>query len=139
LIQTRHTAQSTQRATTPGIDNLILETDSAWGSLDDLIADTEDGLLLTCLWYIREVDPQTLLLTGVTRDGVYKIEGGEIAGVVNNFRFNESPLDLLKRFDAASETVPAFGREWGEDYFSRTAMPGLRVPDFNMSSVSQAL
>lgn len=139
LIQTRHTAQLSGHSPTPAIDNLILDVDSASGSLDDLIARTDDGLLLTCLWYIREVDPQTLLLTGVTRDGVYKIEGGEIIGVVNNFRFNESPLDLLKRFDAASQTVPAFGREWGEDYFSRTAMPGLRVPDFNMSSVSQAL
>ncbi|MGN6723083.1 MAG: metallopeptidase TldD-related protein, partial [Marmoricola sp.] len=139
LIQTQHTATLTDRSPTSGIDNLILEVDSAQGSLDDLVAGMSDGLLLTCLWYIREVDPQTLLLTGVTRDGVYKVEGGEIVGVVNNFRFNESPLDLLKRFSAASTTTPAFGREWGEDYFARTAMPALRVPDFNMSSVSQAL
>lgn len=139
LIQTQHTAALTDRSPTPRIDNLILEVDSAEGSLEDLVASVADGLLLTCLWYIREVDPQTLLLTGVTRDGVYKVEGGEIVGVVNNFRFNESPLDLLKRFSAASTTAPAFGREWGEDYFSRTAMPALRVPDFNMSSVSQAL
>ncbi|MGN6161095.1 MAG: metallopeptidase TldD-related protein [Marmoricola sp.] len=138
LIQTQHTAQLTDRSPTPGVDNLILEIDGAQGGLDDLVAGMPDGLLLTCLWYIREVDPQTLLLTGVTRDGVYKIEGGEIVGVVNNFRFNESPLDLLRRFSVASETTPTFGREWGEDYFSRTAMPALRVPDFNMSSVSQA-
>ena len=55
----------------------------------------ERGLLLTCLWYIREVDPATLLLTGLTRDGVYLVEHGEIVGSVNNFRFNESPVDLL--------------------------------------------
>lgn len=139
LIQTQHTAAQTDRSPTPGIDNLILEVDPGTGTLDDMVAGMDDGLLLTCLWYIREVDPQSLLLTGVTRDGVYKVEGGEIVGVVNNFRFNESPLDLLRRFTAASATTPAFGREWGEDYFSRTAMPALRIADFNMSSVSQAL
>ena len=80
-----------------------------------------------------------MLLTGLTRDGVYLVEGGEITGAVNNFRWNESPVDLLRRYTAASATVPGLSREWGDDYFSRTAMPGLRVPDFNMSSVSQAL
>ena len=80
----------------------------------------------------------SLLLTGLTRDGVYLVEGGEITGLVNNFRFNESPIDLLRRFSHASATVPSFSREWGDDYFSRTATPALRVPDFNMSSVSQA-
>ncbi len=138
LIQTRHTAAMTSQPTTPGIDNLGLVVDGATGSIDDLVAGTERGLLLTCLWYIREVDPQTLLLTGLTRDGVYLVENGEITGAVNNFRFNESPVDILNRFTLASATVPAFSREWGDDYFSRTAMPALRVPDFNMSSVSQA-
>jgi predicted Zn-dependent protease len=103
----------------------------------DLVAGMDDGLLLTCLWYIRVVDPQTLLLTGLTRDGVYLVENGEVTGAVNNFRFNESPVELLDRFSSSSGTGPAFSREWG-DYFSRTAMPALRVPDFNMSSVSQA-
>jgi predicted Zn-dependent protease len=139
LLQTRHTAQLTGQPTTPGIDNLVLEVDGGAGTDLDLVAGMADGLLLTCLWYIREVDPQTLLLTGLTRDGVYRVEGGEITGVVNNFRFNESPVDLLRRFTAAGATVPSFSREWGEDYFSRTATPALRVPDFNMSSVSQAL
>ena len=138
LIQTRQSAAMTGLPVTPGIDNLVLSVDSGSGSEDDLVAGTERGLLLTCLWYIREVDPQSLLLTGLTRDGVYLVEGGEITGVVNNFRFNDSPVDLLRRFTHASETVPSFSREWGDDYFSRTATPALRVPDFNMSSVSQA-
>jgi predicted Zn-dependent protease len=138
LVQTRHSAAMTAQPVTPGIDNLVLTVDGATGSVDDLVAGTERGLLLTCLWYIREVDPQTLLLTGLTRDGVYLVEGGEVTGAVNNFRFNESPVDLLRRFTHASATVPGFSREWGDDYFSRTAMPALRVPDFNMSSVSQA-
>jgi predicted Zn-dependent protease len=138
LIQTRHTAAMTGQPVTPAIDNLVLDVGGA-GTEADLVAGMDDGLLLTCLWYIREVDPETLLLTGLTRDGVYRVEGGEITGVVNNFRFNESPVDLLRRFTAGSATVPSFSREWGDDYFSRTATPALRVPDFNMSSVSQAL
>ena len=122
---------------TPYVDNVVLEVAGAAGSVADLVAGTERGLLLTCLWYIREVDPQSLLLTGITRDGVYLVENGEIRGAVNNFRFNESPIDLLDRFSGASATVPSFSREWG-DYFPRTATPALRVPDFNMSTVSRA-
>ncbi len=137
LLQTRFSADLTGLAVTPWIDNYLLEVDGATGSVDDLVAGLGDGLLLTCLWYIRMVDPQTLLLTGLTRDGVYVVEGGEVTGVANNFRFNESPLDLLGRFTAAGATVPAFSREWGDE-FPRTATPPLLVPDFNMSSVSQA-
>ena len=137
LLQTRHSAAMTKQLVTPAIDNLVLDVGGA-GQTADLVAGTERGLLLTCLWYIRQVDPQVLLLTGLTRDGVYLIEDGEITGEVNNFRFNESPVDLLNRFSHASATVPSFSREWGDDFFSRTATPALRVPDFNMSSVSQA-
>jgi predicted Zn-dependent protease len=139
LIQTRHTATELGLPVTPAIDNVMLEIDGASGTEADLVAGMDDGLLLTCMWYIREVDPQTMLLTGLTRDGVYRVRGGEITGAVNNFRYNESPIGLLNRFTHASETVPSFSREWGEDYFSRTATPALRIPDFNMSSVSQAL
>lgn len=138
LRQTRHTAGLTSQPVTPAVDNLVLDVAGGAGSVEDLVARTERGLLLTCLWYIREVDPQTLLLTGLTRDGVYLVEGGEITGAVNNFRWNESPVDLLRRFSEASATVPSFSREWGDDFFSRTATPALRVPDFNMSSVSPA-
>ena len=138
LRQTRHTAEMTKQPVTPAIDNLVLEVDGGAGSVEDLVAGTERGLLLTCMWYIRVVDPQTALLTGLTRDGVYLVENGEITAAVNNFRWNESPVDLLRRFSHASATVPSFSREWGDDYFSRTATPALRVPDFNMSSVSPA-
>jgi len=102
-----------------------------------MVANTEHGLLVTCLWYIREVDPQTLLLTGLTRDGVYLIENGTVRGAVNNFRFNESPIDLLGRVSEVGRTEHTMSREWS-DYFRRTAMPAVRVPDFNMSTVSQA-
>ncbi len=121
----------------PPADNLLLALPGSEGSLDDLIAHTSRGLLLTCLWYIREVDRSTLLLTGLTRDGVYLVEGGEVVGAVNNFRFNESPLDALGRTIEASRSERALSREWHE-WANRTAMPGLRVADFNMSSVSPA-
>ncbi len=137
LVQTRETATLTGQPVTPAIDNLTLRDLTATASLEDLVESVQDGLLLTCLWYIREVDPQSLLLTGLTRDGVYRVEGGEITGAVNNFRFNERPLDLLARASDVSRTVPTFSREWG-DYFPRTAMPALRVPDFHMSTVSEA-
>jgi len=137
LLQNRYSAQLTERPVTPYVDNLVVAVDGATGSLDDVVAGMERGLLVTCLWYIRQVDPQSLLLTGLTRDGVYLVENGEVTGAVNNFRFNESPVDLLDRFSEASATVPSFSREWG-DYFPRTATPALRVPDFNMSTVSQA-
>jgi len=119
----------------PG-DNLAL-TGGTGGSLADLVGRTERGLLLTCLWYIRVVDPGSLLLTGLTRDGVYLVEGGEVVGEVNNFRFNESPLDLLRRASSVGSPERTLPREF-KDWFTRTLMPAMLVPDFNMSSVSQA-
>jgi predicted Zn-dependent protease len=130
-------AARSQVEPTPPIDNVTLELPGATGSTDDLVRGTERGLLVTCLWYIREVDPTTLLLTGLTRDGVYVVEDGRVVGVANNFRFNESPLDLLDRATEAGASVRALGREFGE-WLNRAAMPPLRIPDFNMSSVSQA-
>jgi predicted Zn-dependent protease len=138
LTQTRYSSRLTGLPVTPAIDNLIFETDDPEPpSLDEMIARTERGLLLTCLWYIREVDPQTLLLTGLTRDGVYLVENGEVTGAVNNFRFNESPVGMLSRLAEVGASVPTLPREWG-DYFSRAVMPPVRVEGFNMSSVSQA-
>jgi predicted Zn-dependent protease len=121
---------------TPPPENLVL-TGGSLASTDDLVTHTKRGLLLTCLWYIREVDPVSLLLTGLTRDGVYLIENGEVVGQVNNFRFNESPVDLIRRATEVGATERTLCREW-KDSFSRTAMPPVRIPDFNMSSVSQA-
>ncbi|MGW1022769.1 metallopeptidase TldD-related protein [Streptomyces sp. NPDC002577] len=137
LVTTRHSAGLTGLPVAPGIGNLILDGGGD-RSLEEMVVSTERGLLLTCLWYIREVDPATLLLTGLTRDGVYLVENGEVTGQVNNFRFNESPVDLLGRAVEAGRTEKTLPREWS-DYFTRAAMPALRVPDFNMSSVSQGV
>jgi predicted Zn-dependent protease len=137
LLQTRYSAELSELAVTPGIDNLIMTGAESGRSLEEMIASTQHGLLVTCLWYIREVDPQTLLVTGLTRDGVYLVEHGEVVGEVNNFRFNESPVDLLGRLTEVGASERTLPREWN-DYFQRTVMPPVRVPDFNMSTVSQA-
>lgn len=137
LITTRHSAGLTGLPVSPAADNLIMDAGGE-RSLAEMVESTERGLLLTCLWYIREVDPATLLLTGLTRDGVYLVENGEVTGEVNNFRFNESPVDLLSRAQEAGRTEKTLPREWS-DWFTRAAMPALRIPDFNMSSVSQGV
>jgi predicted Zn-dependent protease len=138
LVSSRHSAAVAGVPVTPAIDNLTFATSAAGApTLEQMIASTGRGLLLTCLWYIREVDSQTLLLTGLTRDGVYLVENGEVVGAVNNFRFNESPVGMLGRLLEVGATVPTLPREWG-DYFNRAAMPPIRVEGFNMSSVSQA-
>jgi predicted Zn-dependent protease len=137
LVQTRHSSRLTGLAVTPYIDNLILHGSAGGHTLAEMISGTRRGLLLTCLWYISEVNPRTLLLTGVTRDGVFLVERGEIVGAVNNFRFSESPLDLLRRIAEIGVTERTLARQW-RDYFPRTAMPGLRIDDFHMSAASLA-
>jgi predicted Zn-dependent protease len=136
LIRNRGHAARTAAQPTPPPDNLIMDGGGT-ASLQEMISSTERGLLLTCLWYIREVDPERLLLTGLTRDGVYLVEDGEVVGAVNNFRFNESPIELLGRISEIGVAQLTLCREWN-DYFNRTIMPTIRVPDFNMSTVSQA-
>jgi predicted Zn-dependent protease len=137
LHSSRYSAGLAGLPVTPAVDNLILTAPGASASLESMIASTKRGLLLTCLWYIRLVDPQTLLMTGLTRDGVYLVEEGEVVGAVNNFRYNESPVGMLSRVLEVGATQQTLPREWG-DYFNRAAMPPLRIEGFNMSSVSQA-
>ena len=137
LITTRASSTLTSLPYAPIGDNLILDVDGGSGSLQDLISGMERGLLITTLWYIRMVDPQSLLLTGLTRDGIYLVEGGEIKGAVNNFRWNDSPLNVLKNISRAGSTEITQPREWA-DYVDRVAMPAMIIKDFNMSTVSEA-
>jgi predicted Zn-dependent protease len=137
LLQTRSTAARAGAPATPYVHNLIVEQAGATATLEDMVASTKRGLLLTSLWYIRVVDPETQLLTGLTRDGVFLIEDGQVVGAVNNFRFNESPIDLLGRASEIGMTSRTLAREWS-DYFAWAAMPAMRIPDFRMSSVSPA-
>jgi predicted Zn-dependent protease len=135
LVYPRATAAEFGAPPAVPADNLLMTGGTR--DLAEMVAATERGLLLTTLWYIRTVDPTTLLLTGLTRDGVYLVEDGEITAAVNNFRFNESPLDLLRRATEAGVPETTLPREWS-DWATRAVMPTLRIPDFHMSSVSQA-
>jgi|LauGreDrversion4_1035100.scaffolds.fasta_scaffold00908_2 predicted Zn-dependent protease len=117
--------------------NMILEIDGGAGSLEDLIADVEDGVLCTSLWYIRDIDESKLLVTGLTRDGVYLVKDGEVVAATNNFRFNESAVSMLDRVRAAGATEITQVREHAESA-EDVAMPPLVIEGFNFSSVSTA-
>ncbi|MEZ5116787.1 MAG: metallopeptidase TldD-related protein [Candidatus Nanopelagicales bacterium] len=138
LVGSRHEARAAGVPATPGIGNLAMSLRGAHGSVDDLVARTERGLLVTCLWYNRLVDPQTLLLTGLTRDGVYLVDGGEVVGTVGNYRFNDSPVGMLGRIADAGDTVRTLPREMA-DYVNRVAAPPLLVADFHFSTRSDAV
>ena len=136
LVAPRAVAKETGLNYGNGGDNVIMEVPGATGDLNSLVAGVDRGLLLTTIWYVRVVDPATFLLTGLTRDGVYEIKDGEVVGAVNNFRWNESPVELLNRISKAGSTEITATREL-ED-FMRTAAPAVIFDDFNMSTVSQA-
>ena len=135
LVQTRASAQLTNLDFTPLGENLVMSVDGASGSLEDMVKKVDNGLLLTTLWYIRMVDPNSLLLTGLTRDGVYHVKGGEVVGATNNFRWNDSPVSALSRIAHAGTSEWTQPREWAGDMTSMS-MPPLVIKDFNMSTVS---
>lgn len=138
LGTTRHSAELAGIAHTPFVDNLLAGVEGRSGSLDDLAARLGDGLLVTCLWYIREVDAQSLLLTGLTRDGVYVVRDGAVIGAAGNFRFNDSPLGMLDRITDAGDPGDCLPREWA-DWFTRTRVAPLVVDEFNLSTTSEAV
>lgn len=107
--------------------SMIMEGGS--GTLEDLIKGTEKGILVTRLWYVRLVDAQTLVNTGVTRDGTFYIENGQIKYPIKNFRFNESPIIILNNIDALGKAVRA----------GNVIMPPMRVKDFTFTSLSDAI
>ncbi|WP_405413975.1 TldD/PmbA family protein [Maribacter sp. Asnod1-A12] len=98
-------------------------------SLEELIKSTKKGILVTRLWYIRSVDPQTLLYTGLTRDGTFYIENGEIKYPVKNFRFNESPIIMLNNLETLGQQVRINGN----------LIPYMKVRDFTFTSLSDAV
>jgi predicted Zn-dependent protease len=104
-------------------------------SIDEMIQSTPRGVLVTRLWYLREVDPRTILYTGLTRDGTFLIENGKITKAVRNFRFNESPLFMLNNLEMLGPTVRLAGTEQGGDI----VMPTIKVKDFNFTSLSEAV
>jgi predicted Zn-dependent protease len=102
---------------------------------EELIASTPRGILVTRLWYLRQVDPRTVLYTGLTRDGTFLIENGKVTKAVKNFRFNESPLFMLNNLDGIGRGVRVAGTESGGD----VVMPTIKVKDFNFTSLSDAV
>jgi predicted Zn-dependent protease len=130
----RYWAQKSKRDPVPSPTSLTMTGGTT--STADMIRQTKRGLLITRFWYIREVDPQTVLLTGLTRDGVFLIENGEITKPACNFRFNESPVAMLNKVLALGPSVRAYGEE---SIGLPIAVPTLLVDDFTLSSVSDAV
>ena len=102
---------------------------------EEMIRSTDRGVLLTRLFYLRMVDPRTLLVTGLTRDGTFLIENGKLSHAIKNFRFNESPLFMLNNLDAIGPSVRVAGTESG----GVVVMPALKVKNFNFTSLSDAV
>jgi len=117
----------------PGPSNVIMDGGTA--SLEELIKSTEKGILVSRLWYIRMVDPQTLLLTGLTRDGTFYIENGEVKFPIKNFRFNESPVIMLNNVEALGRPERSISVESYRSYL----VPPIKARDFTFSSLSDAV
>jgi predicted Zn-dependent protease len=133
LYASRYWAQKTGIKPIPAPERIIMKGGTA--SLEDLIKGTDKGILVTRLWYIRSVDPQTLLYTGLTRDGTFYIENGKIAFPVKNFRFNESPIIMLNNIDEIGIPERCVSGESDSHYL----LPPLRIRDFTFTSLSDAV
>jgi predicted Zn-dependent protease len=132
LYYDRFWAEKAGRKPTPYPVNLVL--DGQENSLTDLIASVDRGLLVTRLWYIRVLQPKTWQLTGLTRDGVFLIEKGKVTDAVNNFRWNESPAEVLQRTTKLTQPVRVTNDETGSNM-----APALITTDFNLTSISDAV
>jgi predicted Zn-dependent protease len=117
----------------PFASNIIMDGGTA--SIEDLIKSTERGILVSRLWYIRLVDPQSLLLTGLTRDGTFYIENGQIKYPVKNFRFNESPVIMLNNVEALGKQERSISVESYRSYL----IPAMKIRDFTFTSLSDAV
>jgi PmbA protein len=112
--------------------NVVFAVDGATKSVDQMISDTERGILVTRLWYIREVDPYEKIVTGMTRDGTFLVENGKVQHGVLNFRFNQGLIEMLSNVIAMSQPV----RASGEESFDMV-VPAMKVRDFNFTEVTK--
>ncbi len=112
--------------------NIVFAPSDEPQTLERMIASTERGILVTRLWYIREVEPFEKMLTGMTRDGTFLVENGRVHGGVRNFRFNESLIHMLSNVEAMSAPV----RSCGEESFDMV-VPAMKVKDFNFTEVTK--
>ena len=133
LYYSRFWAQKNNRAPTGNPTSFVMEGGPT--SLEEMIRTTPRGILVTRLWYLREVDPRTILYTGLTRDGTFLIENGKITKSVKNMRFNDSPLFLLNNVEAIGPSIRLAGTEAG----GAVIVPPLKVRDFNFTSLSDAV
>jgi predicted Zn-dependent protease len=101
-------------------------------TVDEMISSTERGILVTRLWYIREVDPYEKILTGMTRDGTFLVENGKVVCGIRNFRFNQSLIEMLSNVEQMSTPV----RTSGEESFDMV-VPAMKVRDFNFTEVTK--
>ena len=136
LSYDRYWARKQEKEPTPLIRSLHLAGGS--GTTEDLIAATERGILITRFWYIRPVDPRTIMYTGLTRDGTFLIENGKVTKAIKNFRFNESPIFMLKNLEAMGTSVRVSASEDGSPGFAIVAPP-IQARDFNFTSLSDAI
>ncbi|MDX6692984.1 MAG: hypothetical protein QOF02_587 [Blastocatellia bacterium] len=136
LNYSRYWAKKQGKEPSPGASNLIIEGGNV--SIDEMIKSTERGILVTRLWYIRLVDPQSVLFTGLTRDGTFLVEQGRIKSAISNFRFNESPVKMLNNVEAMSPVVRITGSERVGANLPILA-PALKVRDFSFTSLSEAV
>jgi predicted Zn-dependent protease len=134
LATSRFWAEKSGVAPIPGPSNLLMS--GGRGTVDDLIKSTERGVLVTSLWYIRSLDPRTMTFTGLTRDGVFWIEDGAIKHPVTNFRWNDSPIAVLKNTVAMSQPYRVPPRP---SRSTTTVVPALKVSEFTFASVSEAV
>src|SRR5215831_7433489 len=132
------TARRQKVAPSPANPNMSLVVEGTNQAIDDMVKSTRRGLLVTFFWYLRPVDTLTLLNTGMTRDGLFLIENGEIAGPVQNFRWNMSPLVAFANISAVGKAVPIHTGE-AYDGPGTALVPAIRVEDFYMTSVSPAV
>ena len=132
------TARRQKVAPSPATPNMSLVVEGTTQSIDDIVRTTRRGLLVTFFWYLRPVDTLTLLNTGMTRDGLFLIENGEIAGPAQNFRWNMSPLVAFANISAIGKSVPIHTGE-AYDGPGTALVPAIRVEDFYMTSVSPAV
>ncbi len=138
LFYDRYWASQKNVAPVPFPGNSIMEGGNA--SLEDMIKDTKRGILVTRFWYIRAVDPQTLLYTGLTRDGTFFIENGKIKHPIKNFRFNESPVIMLNNLETLGKQVRVNGGGGGGGGGGASALiPYMKIRDFTFTSLSDAV
>ena len=133
LFYSRFWAQKQGKQPTGGPNSIKMVGGTT--SIDDMIKSTPRGILVTRLWYLRQVDPRTILYTGLTRDGTFLIENGKVSKAIKNFRFNESPLFLLNNIEAIGPAVRIGGTEQG----GPIVMPAIKAKDFNFTSLSDAV